>query len=52
MCIDNAGGRALLTEGKWYDVIPYDGAKTSEYIRIVDDTGEDCLYRRDLFARS
>ena len=45
VCIDNAGYPASLELHKIYRVVPDDGAARDGEIRIVDEGGEDYLYR-------
>lgn len=39
----------LLTPHKIYRVIPDENAERSDYVRIVDDEGEDYLYPKKYF---
>ncbi len=41
---------SLLTQRKIYQVLPDEKAERSEYIRIVDDEGEDYLYPKKYFV--
>ncbi len=41
---------ALLTLNCVYRVIPDEKAKRSDYIRIIDDEGEDYLYPKNYFV--
>ncbi len=53
LCLDNAGYEVSLIPGKVYLLVPdaRDArAAQDELIRIVDETGEDYLYHKDLFA--
>ena len=40
---------ALLTLRKIYQLLPDDSAATSNYVRVVDDEGEDYLYPAEYF---
>ena len=40
---------ALLTRRKIYQLLPDDSASESNYVRVVDDEGEDYLYPADYF---
>jgi len=40
---------ALLTPRRIYKVLPDDNAAKSNYIRVIDDEGEDYLYPADYF---
>ena len=50
LCMDNAGYDVSLIPGKVYHVVPDERATRDDLIRIVDETGEDYLYHKDLFA--
>jgi hypothetical protein len=50
VCIDNGGYPDDLNVQTVYQVLPDDSASRSNYLRIVDETGEDYLYPADLFA--
>ena len=39
----------LLTPRRIYQVLPDDNAAKSNYIRVIDDEGEDYLYPADYF---
>ena len=39
----------LLTRRKIYQLLPDDSASKSNYVRVVDDEGEDYLYPADYF---
>lgn len=44
LCIDNLGYKASLEKGKVYRVLPdRDGAKVN-FIRVIDESGEDYLF--------
>ncbi len=45
-----AGEDLLLTARKIYQVLPDEKAERSDYIRIVDDEGEDYLYPKKYFV--
>ncbi len=40
----------LLTPRKIYQVLPDEKAERSDYIRIIDDEGEDYLYPKKYFV--
>ncbi len=40
----------LLTPRKIYQVLPDENAERSDYIRIIDDEGEDYLYPKKYFV--
>ena len=50
VCIDNAGHPDDLNVRTVYHLLPDDSALRSNYLRIVDETGEDYLYRADRFV--
>lgn len=50
LCIDNSGYRASLIPGKVYRILPDAKAAKDELVRIVDESGEDYLYPKDLFV--
>ncbi len=49
ICI-SAGEDLLLTPRKIYEVLADEKAARSEYIRIIDDEGEDYLYPKKYFV--
>lgn len=49
LCIDNADYRASLIPGKVYRILPDPAAAKDDFIRIVDESGEDYLYHKDYF---
>src|SRR5437764_12142809 len=48
VCI-NADDADLLTPGRIYQVLPDESAAKSNYIRVIDNEGEDYLYPADYF---
>ena len=44
ICIDNSGYPASLELHKIYTVLPDDRAAEDEYLRVIDESGEDYLY--------
>src|SRR5271155_3326192 len=44
VCIRNTGYKASLELRKLYRAIPDSRAASLHFLRIVDETGEDCLY--------
>ena len=44
ICINNAGYPDDLKVKTVYQILPDESAARSEYIRVVDETGEDYLY--------
>ena len=49
ICI-HAGEDVLLTARKIYQVLPDENAERSDYVRIIDDEGEDYLYPKNYFV--
>lgn len=50
LCLDNADYEVSLIPGKVYRIIPDETAAQDDLIRIVDESGEDYLYPKGLFA--
>lgn len=50
VCIDNASYPDDLKVRTVYQVLPDESAARSNYIRVVDETGEDYVYPADLFV--
>ena len=50
LCIDNTDYKASLIPGKVYRLIPDLAAAKDDFIRIVDESGEDYLYHKDHFV--
>lgn len=50
VCLDNAGYDASLDERKLYRVIPDNKSEKLGLLRIVDESGDDYLYPKRLFA--
>lgn len=49
VCVRNEDYAASLELRKIYEVIPDPGAEEHDMIRLVDESGEDYLYPRELF---
>ena len=49
LCIDNTDYKASLIPGKVYRIIPDLKAAKDDFVRIVDESGEDYLYHRSYF---
>jgi hypothetical protein len=47
LCIENAGNEASLILGKVYRILPDARAAKDDLVRIVDESGEDYLFRKD-----
>ena len=50
ICIDDGGYVDDLKVRTVYQVLPDESAAKSNYIRVVDETGEDYLYPAKLFV--
>jgi|ERR1043165_1447171 hypothetical protein len=50
LCLDSGDYEGSLSVGKIYPVLPDAKAAEVNYVRIVDDTGEDYLFHRGHFA--
>ena len=44
ICVDNTGYEMSLERRKVYAVLPDESAARSDYVRVVDETGEDYLF--------
>ncbi|MEY3786422.1 MAG: hypothetical protein RLZ75_627 [Pseudomonadota bacterium] len=49
VCKDNADYPASLERCKIYQMLPDEQAKQRQYIRVIDESGEDYLYPQTLF---
>jgi hypothetical protein len=50
LCLDNTGYRASLIPGKVYRIIPDLRAAKDDFVRIIDESGEDYLYHKGHFV--
>jgi len=50
LCIDNTDYEASLIPGKVYRILPDSRAAKDDFVRIVDESGEDYLYHKSHFA--
>jgi len=50
LCLSNEGNEASLIPGKVYPLLQDRSAARDDMIRIVDESGEDYLYHKSLFA--
>ena len=50
LCIDNAGYPESLEVRKVYTVLPDERAEARQYLRVIDETGEDYLYPSKYFV--
>ena len=50
LCIDNTDYEASLIRGKVYRILPDPQAAKDDFVRIVDESGEDYLYHKSHFV--
>jgi len=50
LCVENGGYAASLEVRKVYRVLPDAAAEARGLVRVVDESGEDYLYPRELFV--
>jgi hypothetical protein len=50
ICIDNSEYSASLELHKIYTVLPDEGAAEDDYLRVIDESGEDYLYSARRFV--
>ena len=50
LCIDNTGYQVSLVPMKVYPIIPDPRAAQDDFIRIIDESGEDYLYHKSHFV--
>lgn len=50
LCLKNTGNEASLVLGKVYRVLPDARAAKDDLVRIIDESGEDYLFRKAQFA--
>ena len=50
ICIDNSGYPASLELHKIYAVLPDERAAEDDFLRVVDESGEDYLYSAERFV--
>ena len=51
LCIDDGGYPESLEVRKIYPVLPDEKAAARDYIRIIDETGEDYVYPNKYFVQ-
>lgn len=49
-CVDNTGYEASLIPGRVYRILPDLRAAKDDVVRLIDESGEDYLFHKDLFA--
>lgn len=50
LCVDSGGYPESLEVRKVYAVLPDERAATNDYVRVIDETGEDYLYPAKSFV--
>jgi len=50
LCIDNSSYEASLIPGKVYRILPDAKAAKDDFVRIVDESGEDYLFHKSHFV--
>ncbi len=50
LCIENTGTEASLILGKVYRVVPDTRAAKDNFVRVIDESGEDYLFDKDQFV--
>ncbi len=50
LCVDNQGYEASLIQRKIYEVIPDERAEQDDFLRIVDESGEDYMFHKSHFV--
>lgn len=50
LCVDNTDYEASLIPGKVYRLLPDPRAAKDDFVRIVDESGEDYLYHKNHFV--
>ena len=50
LCLNNQNYQASLIPRKIYEIIPDERAAQDDFIRVIDESGEDYLYYADHFV--
>ena len=50
LCINNTNYEASLIPRKIYEIIPDERAERDDFLRIIDESGEDYLYHTSHFV--
>ena len=50
LCLENTGNEASLMLGKVYRIVPDARAAKDDLVRIIDESGDDCLFHETQFA--
>ncbi len=50
LCLENQGNETSLILGKIYRILPDARAAKDDFVRIIDESGEDYLFHKSQFA--
>ena len=50
LCLENEGNEASLILGKVYRILPDSRPAKDDFVRIIDESGEDYLFHKSQFA--
>jgi len=50
LCINNKNYEASLIPRKVYEIVPDERAEKDDFVRIIDESGEDYLYHTSHFV--
>jgi hypothetical protein len=50
VCINNKGYEASLIPRKIYEIVPDERAEKDDFVRVIDESGEDYLYHTSHFV--
>ena len=50
LCINNKNYEASLIARKIYEIIPDERAEQDDFVRVIDESGEDYLYHNSHFV--
>ncbi|WKZ35410.1 MAG: hypothetical protein QY332_17500 [Anaerolineales bacterium] len=50
LCVNNTDYEASLIPRKIYEIIPDERAEKDDFVRVVDESGEDYLYHNSHFV--
>lgn len=50
LCINNKGYEASLISRKIYKIIPDEQAEQDDFVRVIDESGEDYLFHMSRFV--
>lgn len=50
LCVDNTGYQASLILKKLYEIIPDERAAADDFLRVIDESGEDYMYHKSHFV--